>query len=549
MKTLKKSKMNYFSPLPPLVSGISDYSKELLEELSKYFDLTVYVDDRYKPEKSKKYKIKNFREINNNHPIVYNIGNNSQHTYIFDMLQKKPGLVILHDSNLQDLNFSMMNRYWSRYYFLKQVFLSYGITAVLDYLKFFFMKPNREVIVKRYKTEDSCFMGEGWHDLEQDRGVHFRWTEKKAYFSIKEKGIKRLMLNVYTEFPATIKLKINNEEHKFKLNPREYQWIKTEFNPVDKINSRIKVFKPLGFISRLRDVHKRIMGIRVAEIRYETKNTAKNLPLFEQMPEEKTTVENKKFFRLKEKIRYNYYLNKTVILSAKAIMTHSNHLKEIVEGINRNIPIKVIREGVYLNKPDFSKMQIRKKLSLENYDFIVSSFGMMQKHKRIEQALISFSKFARKYPNSVYVLVGPIDENLKLELILETLKIREKVIVTGYIPHKDAMNYLYASDVCINLRWPSTGATSASLIKSLSVGTPAIITELPENKDFDRSCLFNVKKDKNEIRNIFKILCRLKENPLLEKKMSSNAIEYIKKNHLWKDKAREIAELVREVYG
>jgi len=30
-----KPKLNYFSPLPPLKSGISDYSEELLKELEK----------------------------------------------------------------------------------------------------------------------------------------------------------------------------------------------------------------------------------------------------------------------------------------------------------------------------------------------------------------------------------------------------------------------------------------------------------------------------------------------------------------------------------
>ena len=51
-------KLNYFSPLPPLKSGISDYSEELLKQLSKYFEITAYIDNNYIPKKTKKCKIK-----------------------------------------------------------------------------------------------------------------------------------------------------------------------------------------------------------------------------------------------------------------------------------------------------------------------------------------------------------------------------------------------------------------------------------------------------------------------------------------------------------
>ena len=97
------------------------------------------------------------------------------------------------------------------------------------------------------------------------------------------------------------------------------------------------------------------------------------------------------------------------------------------------------------------------------------------------------------------------------------------------------------------MRWPTTGATSGSLIKSLAVGTPCIISDLPENKEFPNNCTFKIKKGDNEINNILEALNELKVKNTRET-MSKNAIKYIKENHLWKDKAKEFKNFIMEVY-
>ncbi len=173
----------------------------------------------------------------------------------------------------------------------------------------------------------------------------------------------------------------------------------------------------------------------------------------------------------------------------------------------------------------------------------------MQKHKRIEQALEAFSRFSEKNRKAVYVIIGSLDETIDINKIIKQYNLKNKVIITGYIPFKKAVEYIYVSDVCINLRFPSTGATSASLIKSLSIGTPCIITNIPENEQFPKTCVFKIKKNNSEIENIIKALEFLKNNPDIRETMSENAIKYIKENHLWVDKAKEIRDFIYEVYN
>lgn len=101
---MKKPSLLYASPFAPMKSGISDYSEELVEELQKKFELTLYIDD---------YQLANRTLQNICHIVrhgrdrvdfdsydykIYNMGNNPEyHAYIYEACLKYPGVVILHD--------------------------------------------------------------------------------------------------------------------------------------------------------------------------------------------------------------------------------------------------------------------------------------------------------------------------------------------------------------------------------------------------------------------------------------------------------------------
>ncbi|MBU4194720.1 MAG: glycosyltransferase family 4 protein [Actinobacteria bacterium] len=104
----------YFSPLNPIKSGISDYSEELLEYLSGYGVIDLFVDD-YKPSASWLYdsfKIESYRTIYKNNGTndydinIYHMGNNEKHSYIYSTLLEYPGLAVLHEPMLHHFVFS-----------------------------------------------------------------------------------------------------------------------------------------------------------------------------------------------------------------------------------------------------------------------------------------------------------------------------------------------------------------------------------------------------------------------------------------------------------
>jgi glycosyltransferase involved in cell wall biosynthesis len=98
-------KVAFFSPVRPQKSGIAIYNQNLILELKKYVDIHLFLDDGVIPEDPSLgdisyYSYKEFGEIHMHHPydqIIYHMGNNTLHKYIYETLLKYPGIAVLHD--------------------------------------------------------------------------------------------------------------------------------------------------------------------------------------------------------------------------------------------------------------------------------------------------------------------------------------------------------------------------------------------------------------------------------------------------------------------
>jgi len=96
----------FFAPLPPIKSGISDYSVDIIKALYNYYQIDVYIDEGYKPDVVFDDRIqilphKEFEKNRNKYKeIIYQVGNSEYHIYMFRYIQKYKGVVVLHDYNM-----------------------------------------------------------------------------------------------------------------------------------------------------------------------------------------------------------------------------------------------------------------------------------------------------------------------------------------------------------------------------------------------------------------------------------------------------------------
>jgi glycosyltransferase involved in cell wall biosynthesis len=99
----RRPRLAFVSPLPPERSGIADYSAELLPELAKYYEIDVVLaqpalDQARMPAKFAQRTVDWFDTYSEQYDrILYHFGNSTFHQHMFDLLERHPGVVVLHD--------------------------------------------------------------------------------------------------------------------------------------------------------------------------------------------------------------------------------------------------------------------------------------------------------------------------------------------------------------------------------------------------------------------------------------------------------------------
>jgi len=93
----------WFSPMPPVPSGIAACSAELVGELRRRHQIDVYVDGTPGATPAGANPAHEFvwrHRINPYDLTVYQVGNSSHHDYLWPYLFRYPGLTVLHDAHL-----------------------------------------------------------------------------------------------------------------------------------------------------------------------------------------------------------------------------------------------------------------------------------------------------------------------------------------------------------------------------------------------------------------------------------------------------------------
>ena len=113
-RSAPQGRIAFFSPLPPMRSGIADYSQSLLEHLREHYIIDLYHAPEYVPHlslSSSDFACHDFRlfprycRALDYRGVAYQMGNSKYHGYIYQTLLKYPGVVAVHDFNLAGFHY------------------------------------------------------------------------------------------------------------------------------------------------------------------------------------------------------------------------------------------------------------------------------------------------------------------------------------------------------------------------------------------------------------------------------------------------------------
>ena len=185
---------------------------------------------------------------------------------------------------------------------------------------------------------------------------------------------------------------------------------------------------------------------------------------------------------------YGLELNSYIISSADRVIVHSSEARKklLLRDISRNTQVIASYAKIL---PLVESSAVKAKNGISPDTIVISAFGGIHRTKRAMPILQAFAKLRKEHSNVKLLFAGKPADDLKpeLEKFIADNKLSDCVEITGYISIEQFKEYIDMTDICLNLRYPSNGETSGSLMRILAKGRCVVINDIGSFSEIDDS--------------------------------------------------------------
>jgi glycosyltransferase involved in cell wall biosynthesis len=228
---------------------------------------------------------------------------------------------------------------------------------------------------------------------------------------------------------------------------------------------------------------------------------------------------------------FDFPMTHTLLRYSRRIVTHSRWLSSQLEEIAGLPPIEVVPMGAAFNhvladRP--GKAELRRRYYLPEDAFVIVSMGVINRLKRLMEVVKAFRDFQLEHRNSYFVLIGPAEPDLlqQMNRFLAQTGIKHCVRFLGHRETSELYDVLALSDVCVNLRYPSMGESSATLMAILAMGRPALVTPIAQFSEFPDWVCWKVGLGPQEHRQLIEYFRKLQQSPETGEELGRRAQEF-----------------------
>ncbi len=189
----------------------------------------------------------------------------------------------------------------------------------------------------------------------------------------------------------------------------------------------------------------------------------------------------------------------------------------------------------------------RDRLGLSQENFIIGSFGVIASPKRLETSLRAFARFRYAFPDAIYVLVGEVLPSSNVRSLIQDLELQHNVIITGYVDMETFLQYMGAVDLALNLRFPTGGETSGSLIRLMNMSKPVIVSNSGSFAEYPDDCCVKIDVDELEEETLLVMMHVLASDEALRRQIGTNARRHIQTHHSMEKTVQGYIDFIQDV--
>lgn len=234
-----------------------------------------------------------------------------------------------------------------------------------------------------------------------------------------------------------------------------------------------------------------------------------------------------------------------VLERSRGVIVHSDCVGGEARRAGFTGPIARIWHGAWLVSPD--RLAYREKLGVPESDPLIGIFGFLKPYKRIAESLRAFGRLVRVEPRAKMILCGEVHPELPLEAMVHALGLSSQVRAIGFASPEDFDGYIAACDVVLNLRYPTVGESSGTLLRALGMAKAVVVSDVGSFAEYPDDVVLKAPVDATEEDTLFEYLSLLAANPELGRSLGERAREWVRSECSWKVAAGHYADFVRAV--
>ncbi len=185
---------------------------------------------------------------------------------------------------------------------------------------------------------------------------------------------------------------------------------------------------------------------------------------------------------------FAYPMLKRIATVSRAVIVHNpaaGSLVRVHAPDARIVEIPHLFEPPVLPSPE-ETLRLRESLGLTPETLLIGTFGHQRETKRLTVLLRAFQRAVQSGADARLLVSGSFVSGTFENAIAPLLQ-HPSILRTGYLPEPELWRYAAATDLCINLRYPSAAETSGIAVRMMGIGKPVIFTasealaRIPEN--------------------------------------------------------------------
>ena len=201
--------------------------------------------------------------------------------------------------------------------------------------------------------------------------------------------------------------------------------------------------------------------------------------------------------------------------------------------VRRHCPgavVTVVPHGVPL-LPQGDRATARAALGLPQETLIVAALGNLIPEKRLEIALSAFARALYSLPDALFVVAGAGSRHYDPQAFARIQGLEPVTRWLGWVDAGQFEALLVAADLCVNLRWPTGGETSGSLLRMLAAGRATLVTANGSFAEVPPEACLRVPLGSAEEETIVRAIVRAGREPGWTDQIGARARDFIAQRH------------------